>query len=269
MMLRIISAAVLLPLTLLVVIYASPIFLMTAIGLVGTVCLYEYFRLIRTMGIQAQPWLSYCAFWILIVGFRYGKLPSAILLALALLALFLSALWRPGQMARERILALMTEVLGISYFTLFLYPAIPLRFDFGNETGLHWTMIFLFVIWAEDAAALIIGKTFGKNQLAPILSPNKTKEGAVGGLLAGLCIALAAQHFLFTDLPLHHVIIASTLIGIFGQLGDLAESMLKRAAGVKDSSRIIPGHGGVLDRLDSMLFALPVLYLYLLQLYGR
>ena len=80
-------------------------------------------------------------------------------------------------------------------------------------------------------------------------------------------IAAVLQHFLFPDLPLRHVLIASVLLGIFGQLGDLAESMLKRAAEIKDSSQLIPGHGGVLDRMDSLLFAFPVMYFYLLQIY--
>jgi len=100
------------------------------------------------------------------------------------------------------------------------------------------------------------------------LSPKKTKEGALAGLLAGIAIALALRHFFFTDLPLLHVISASVLLGVLGQLGDLAESMLKRAADIKDSSNFIPGHGGVLDRMDSLLFSFPVLYVYLLLIYG-
>ncbi|MEJ2247318.1 MAG: phosphatidate cytidylyltransferase, partial [Acidobacteriota bacterium] len=90
--------------------------------------------------------------------------------------------------------------------------------------------------------------------LAPSLSPKKTKEGALAGFLAGIGIAVAIRYFLFTDLPLRHVIMVSILLGISGQLGDLAESMMKRAAGVKDSSHLIPGHGGILDRMDSLLF---------------
>jgi phosphatidate cytidylyltransferase len=85
--------------------------------------------------------------------------------------------------------------------------------------------------------------------------------------LGGLAVAAALQYFFFQDLPLRHVVAASILLGIFGQLGDLAESMMKRAAEIKDSSQLIPGHGGVLDRMDSLLFAFPVLYFYLLLLY--
>ncbi len=255
------------PIVILVVIYAPPVYFLIGIGLVGTLCLYEYFRLVRCMGTQVQPLFGYMAFWILLIAFRQGKFPISVVLALVVISAFLSAMWRHRQPVRARALALMAELLGIFYFALFLYPAIPVRYDFGGKTGLQWTIMLLMVIWTGDTAALVVGKTIGKSPFAPVLSPKKTNEGAIAGLLAGMGIAAAIQHFLFPDLPMHHVIIVSFLLGVFGQLGDLAESMLKRAAEIKDSSHLIPGHGGVLDRMDSLLFAFPVLYFYLLQLY--
>ncbi len=255
------------PVAILAVIYAPPVYFMIGIGLTGTLCLYEYFGLIRSMGIKVQPLFGYMAFWILLLAFRQERFPAAILAALVMLAAFLSAMWRYRQSIRDRALALMAELLGVFYLALFLYPAIPIRYDFGNKAGLQWTLILLIVIWIGDTAALVAGKTIGKSPFAPLLSPKKTNEGAVAGLLAGLGAAVLIQHFLFSDLPLRHVAVASVLLGIFGQLGDLAESMLKRAAEIKDSSHLIPGHGGVLDRMDSLLFAFPVLYFYLLQIY--
>ncbi len=266
-MTRIISGSVLLVLTLLGVIYATPDYYLIGIGLIGTACLYEYFGLIRAMGLRVQPLFSYFAFWILLVDFHYRSFPIAAILSAVLLILFVSALWRYRQPVQDRAFALMAEVLGTLYFALFLYPAIPLRFDYGNEAGMHWTLLLLIVICTGDTAALVFGKTMGKTAFAPVLSPQKTYEGAVGGLLAGVVAAIAAQQFLFRDLPFRHVVSISILIGIFGQLGDLAESMLKRAARIKDSSRLIPGHGGALDRVDSLLFAVPVLYVYLSLLY--
>jgi phosphatidate cytidylyltransferase len=266
-MARIISALILIPLVLLIVIYAPLELYLIGIGLVGTVCLYEYFKLVQAMKFAVQPWLGYVAFWAMIIGFRYNRFPAEAIIALVLLAFFLSSMWRRRLPVRERTLSLMAELFGVFYCALFFYPSIPIRFDFGQETGLHWTFILLGVIWAGDSFALVFGKMLGKHPFAPVLSPKKTNEGAVAGLLAGAIIAIALQHFLFSDLPLLHVIVASILLGIFGQLGDLAESMLKRAAEVKDSSHIIPGHGGVLDRMDSLLFAFPILYVYLLLLY--
>lgn len=266
-MARILSAIILIPLALAAVTYATPASFLIGIGLVGTVCLFEYFRLIRAMGIRTDQWFGYLAFWILLAAFHQKWFPIPVLLAFVLLAGMLSAMWRRQLPFRERVFSLMSELLGSFYLAFFLYPAVQLRYDFGNRIGLQWTLFLLIVVWMGDTGALVIGKTFGRSPFAPLLSPHKTNEGAVGGLVAGLCAAAILQHFFLTDLPLRHALIASILVGVFGQLGDLAESMLKRAAEVKDSSHLIPGHGGVLDRMDSLLFAFPVLYFYLLQLY--
>jgi phosphatidate cytidylyltransferase len=266
-MARILSAAVIVPIAILVVIYAPQPYYLAGIGLVGTVCLYEYYRLLRSLKVQTQPLFGFLAFWVLLIAFRQGKFPAAVVLALVMIAAFLSAMWRTRQPVRERAWALMSELFGIFYLALFLYPAIPLRYDFGEQIGLHWTLILLIVIWTGDTAALVVGKTIGKRPFAPVLSPKKTYEGAMGGLLGGIAASAVMQHFLFPDLAIRHVLIAAVLLGIIGQLGDLGESMLKRAAEIKDSSQLIPGHGGVLDRMDSLLFAFPVMYFYLLQIY--
>ena len=265
-MARILSALVMIPVAILIVIYAPPMFFLIGIGLIGTACLYEYFGLARAMGILVRPLFGLLAFWVLLIALRQGKFPAVTLLALVLVAGFLSALWRKNTV-RERALALMAEMLGLFYFVLFLYPAIPVRYDFGHRIGMQWILLLLSVIWAGDTFALLAGKAFGKHLLAPVLSPKKTYEGAVAGLLGGVAAAAALRYLCLPDLPMIHVLIVSFVLGIFGQLGDLAESLLKRAAEIKDSSHLIPGHGGALDRMDSLLFALPVLYFYLLQLY--
>jgi phosphatidate cytidylyltransferase len=266
-MTRVLSAIILIPLAILAVIYASPVYYLIGIGFIGTLCLYEYFGMTRAMGIQVQPLFGFMAFWILLIAFRQDRFPVVILVAFVMLAVFLSTMWRYRLPVQERAWALMAELLGVFYFAVFLYPAIPLRFDFGGKIGLQWTLMLLVVIWTGDTAALVVGKTFGKTTFAPILSPRKTYEGAAAGLLAGIGIAVAMKSLFFHQVPMVHAILASTLVGIFGQLGDLAESMLKRAAQIKDSSHLIPGHGGVLDRMDSLLFALPVLYFYLILIY--
>jgi len=274
---RILSAIILIPAALLVVIYAPPAIYLIGVGVLGSLCLYEYCGLIRNMGIKIYARFVFPAFWILLGAmgcktvFEWSALQgtgyAVAIITAALLAVFLAAVWRPSLSMRERALTLMAEMLGVFYFALFLYAVFSVRFDFGITIGLYWTVILLVVIWVNDTAALVIGKKFGKTLFSPKLSPKKTNEGAAGGLITGVIAAVLLQYFLFTDLAVVHVIVVSILAGVFGQLGDLAESLLKRAAEVKDSSQLIPGHGGALDRMDSLLFAFPVLYIYLVFLY--
>ena len=273
---RILSAIILIPASLLIVVYAPPAVYLIFVGALGSLCLYEYRGLMRNMGIRVQAWFVFPVFWILlgVLGFKtifgLNKAVStgyaAAGLAAALLAAFLAAVWRGRLSMRDRAFSLMAETLGVFYFALFLYPMFAVRFDYGNTTGIHLTILLLVVIWANDTAALAVGRKLGRTRFSPQLSPKKTNEGAAGGLAAGVIAAILLQRFLFTDLPAVHTVVVSVLCGFFGQLGDLAESLLKRAAEVKDSSRLIPGHGGALDRVDSLLFAFPVLYIYLVFL---
>jgi len=264
---RILSAVVLGPIVLLLVAYSPPLIFLICVGAVGTLSLFEYFRMVRSMGLRGHPSFGYLAFWALLAGLHQRWLPAAAIIAAVVIAGFLSAMWRRCPL-RDRATGMMADLLGVFYLGLLLYPALALRFDFGEKLGLHWTILLFVVVWAGDCMALVVGKTMGRTAFARQISPKKTNEGAVGGLFAGVIAAVLLQHFWCTDLPLRHVIAAAFLVGAFGQLGDLAESMLKRAAEVKDSSSIIPGHGGILDRIDSLLFAFPVLYLYLLMLYS-
>lgn len=124
-------------------------------------------------------------------------------------------------------------------------------------------LLFLFaLLWVGDTAAMGFGKWLGRAKLAPTVSPNKTVEGFVGGLIGSLAVGLLMAFWRFRQLPIHHVLLIALGCSLFGQLGDLAESMWKRSLGIKDSSAIIPGHGGVLDRFDSLLFAAPFMYGY-------
>lgn len=267
-MARVLSALVLGPAVLAFVFFASPPVFLIGIAAVGSICLCEFFRMTAAMGLKAQPWFGHSALWLLLAGLHQKRIPAAAILAVLLVAALLAALWRRDCPLREKALGLMANILGVFYLGFLLYPAVALRFDFGEKTGLHWMIVLLFILWAGDSAALVVGKRIGRTAFAPQVSPKKTNEGAVGGLLAGVLAAIVLQQFLFQDLPLQHVVAVAFLAGIAGQLGDLAESMLKRAAEIKDSSRIIPGHGGALDRIDSLLFGFPVLYIYMLGLYS-
>jgi len=266
MLRRILSALVLIPAALAVVVFSPPLLFLAALGIVGSLCLFEYFQLMEKMGARGQPWFGHAAFWLLLMGAGLAEAYAFPLSAGLVLGAFLAAIWRPASM-KDRVLGMMSNLLGVFYLGVCLCAAYAIRYRFGSRLGLEWMLMLLAVTWAGDTAALFAGRTFGRTPFAPKLSPKKTNEGAAGGLLAGLVVAMLLRYFLFSDLPLAHVAAASLLIGIFGQLGDLAESMFKRAAEVKESSNLIPGHGGILDRIDSLLFAFPVLYIYLELLY--
>jgi phosphatidate cytidylyltransferase len=118
-------------------------------------------------------------------------------------------------------------------------------------------------IWICDTAAYFGGLSMGRHKLFPRVSPNKSWEGAVWGFAGAVLTMITAQHFFLSYLEIHQAVVIGIIIGVFGQLGDLVESLLKRDAGVKDSSSLLPGHGGVFDRFDSLIFVSPILYLYL------
>ena len=120
--------------------------------------------------------------------------------------------------------------------------------------------VLLLVTFATDAGAFFVGKAIGKTSLAPSISPSKTWEGAVGGVLVAIGASMGVIYALSLDVVLWYAILLGALMGIVGQVGDLVESRLKRIAGVKDSGRFLPGHGGLLDRLDSIVFNLVVVY---------
>jgi phosphatidate cytidylyltransferase len=147
---------------------------------------------------------------------------------------------------------------GVLYIGMLISYLVTLRIDAGRD----WLFLTLFVTFGSDTAAYFIGKSLGRHKMAPSISPNKTWEGAVAGVFGAVIVS-----YLFTlntplQLPMTFLqaVILGAIVSVFGQLGDLAESMLKRGAGVKDSGVMMPGHGGLLDRLDSILFAGVVVY---------
>lgn len=150
-------------------------------------------------------------------------------------------------------------ITGLLYVSLPMALLSIIAFGSGHfEPGRVFCLIFF--VWAADTGAYFAGKNFGKHKLAPSISPGKTWEGWAGGAALTLLVGWAAGYFL-PDIPLSHRLVAAGVVAVFGPLGDLAESMLKRSAGVKDSGTFLPGHGGLLDRFDAFLLVLPVLAL--------
>ena len=159
-------------------------------------------------------------------------------------------------------------VLGVFYVSWFLGHLILLR----NMARGEYLIFFVFLVtWSCDTGAYYTGRLLGRRPLAPQVSPNKTVEGAIGGMVGCLASAVLARWWFLPDLSLQDAVGLGLLLGILAQLGDLVESMFKRSAGVKDSGRLFPAHGGILDKVDSLIFTAPAFYYYMVWVkqYGR
>ena len=275
---RVLTAVVGIPLGL-VLVCLGGWYLAGVLALVAVGGLREYYRLMAARGIGVYAWLGY-PLAVMLMGVVAGSprgqeggqalALEGVLLAAAMAvggAWVLSKSMRPRPGSR-----LLATLVGHLYVPQLLSyalrlrmldaPAVQLR---GTEViapvGLCWVIALLLVIWGLDTAAYAVGKTLGKHKLCPAISPGKTVEGALGALLAAVILTAGLGYWL--GLPVGYGVVLGGLLGVVGQAGDLFESMLKRRVGVKDSGALLPGHGGVLDRFDSLLFAAPVAYFYL------
>jgi phosphatidate cytidylyltransferase len=150
-------------------------------------------------------------------------------------------------------------LMGFLYVPLLLSHLILIRM---LPHGVSWLFLIMVIVMAGDSAAYYVGSSFGKTKLYPAVSPKKSVEGSLGGLAGSVIGALICRSLFFPELTVADCVATALLLGVLGQLGDLFESLIKRSCGVKDSGVIIPGHGGILDRMDSILFAGPAAYYY-------
>jgi phosphatidate cytidylyltransferase len=193
------------------------------------------------------------------------SLPSALAVCVGVMAG--AALIAPTlAMARRASPEAMFDATMSTYFPV-LFVGLPFAFVVGlrvipGSDGPDLLLLALLCVTLSDTGAYYVGSAFGSHRMAPVISPKKSWEGVAGGVLGSVIAALIGHFWFFQRLPLAHALVLGVLLCFAGILGDLAESMLKRSAGVKDSSRLLPGHGGVLDRMDSLLVAAPVLYYY-------
>jgi phosphatidate cytidylyltransferase len=243
--------------------------LLAVIGVLATREIYDLAAVagidpLRRSGMVAAAALPLGTFWAKGSEIRFAE-PMLYLGALWLLAVIATAAWRRGPAGRP-LAAVAVTVFAVLYAPGLLAFAIVLRHPsgVGLESSLGTALLFfpLALTWIGDTAAMAAGKLIGGPKLAPALSPAKTWAGAVCGLVTTVLVAWLYDAVLLVPagraLPLAGALLAGALISVTGQTGDLAESLFKREAGVKDSSRLIPGHGGMLDRVDSLLFVLPI-----------
>jgi len=269
---RILTAAVLIPLVI-ALLFLGPDWLLTAVvGGVAMLAAWEYLGIAKATGAEPQriPILLAVALLFLVSLYWPDKIPvtlGASSLALFVVCSFASPIERILRDAAAAVFCLI-----YTGFTLISLPALR-----GSEDGKSVVVFLLCAVWAGDIVALYVGRSLGRHKLAPRLSPNKTWEGSVGSLagsllVTGLLILLAAQLIRRDIFVLNypgsvvHWMVLALIVNVAAQVGDLAESGLKRSADVKDSGTLLPGHGGVLDRIDALLLAAPVLwYLQVLQ----
>jgi phosphatidate cytidylyltransferase len=218
----------------------------------------EFYRM-ALPGRRAEGWAAACCGSLLPLAFLSTEklmLPfslTALLLLFALIILF----------RLQEIKNAAGEVAVI--FTGFLYVALPLGHLIllrSQPAGIQWLLLMMVIVMAGDSAAYYVGTAVGKRRLYPAVSPKKSIEGSIGGLVGSIAGAFLAKVIFFQALTPVDCVATALLLGVLGQLGDLFESLLKRSFGVKDSGTIIPGHGGMLDRLDSIIFATPAAFYY-------
>jgi phosphatidate cytidylyltransferase len=259
---RVLTAVVLVPLVMLGIFWKNPLGVYLLVIIAGGLAVHEYFsmttrdHLARTMGtVLALGFMTGLYFlsprgdgWVL-------ALVAAVVLAAFMLSLFRLRPELAGAAGRVG-----TTAFGALYGGLLVFAAM-MRRDRGDR-GWAWMVLLLTVTFVGDTGAYAAGRIAGRHKLYPAVSPGKTWEGALGGLVASFGAAALAHAWYLPELGWGHAAAVSLPAAVLGQIGDLCESMLKRAYGVKDSGSILPGHGGMLDRIDALLFAAPYFYFY-------
>jgi len=217
-------------------------------------------------GRDQESWLaSLCGTALIFLPLIGTPLVALALLGILFLSfsfLFLFRIRNIADAAREIAYA----VLAFLYIPFLLMHLVMLH---RTQYGVQWLLVIMLIVMTNDSAAYYTGSAFGKRRLYPLVSPKKSIEGAIGGLFGSICGTFLAKFTFFPQLTVLDALLTALVVGMVGQAGDLFESMLKRSFGVKDSGTLIPGHGGVLDRLDSIIFAAPVTYYYAVYVFGR
>ena len=246
---RIVTALVLIPLVVWVVLSSLQWPLLAVMALVGLIAFHEFDTIAVAQGIAKSGWIGLAA------GLVFLFTPDPAWVTLVILALAFMALELRQADLSKAMTGAAAALLGVVYIFGAWRCALALK-----EINPHWLMIALLVSWAGDTAALYVGRTLGRHKLAPRVSPSKTWEGTIGSVIGGVVAAGLYAHYLIPSAPIWLVLVVAAAGNIAGQLGDLCESAFKRGAGMKDSGTTLPGHGGWLDRIDSSLFSIPVVY---------
>lgn len=257
---RVASAAVGVP-AVVALVWAGGLWFTAAVALVVLIATLEFFRAVARAG-HRPLWMLGAPAAVALVAIAHTPDQQRLTAVLALFVV-VSLTWL---LPRSHLQAAMTDwawtVAGVAYVGWLGSHFVLLRRLDGDTQWSTWTLLALLTTFATDTAAYSIGRAVGRRRLAPHISPGKTVEGAIGGFLGGVGTVVALNYILDMGMTELQAVSLGVLLAVVAQIGDLAESLLKRSLGVKDSGGIIPGHGGMLDRLDSVLFVAVVVYYY-------
>jgi len=266
---RIISG-VILALFIIPAVYFSQIFCIALICIASVLLSFEYYQIIEKIGISAK--LKYfgtvLTFFICLSPWTDRLNIETFIFLTILLAIFIQIIQQSFSKTNTAFLSIASIIFGTMYigwtFGVHLIRLRKLTADNMNAEMGAYLLFFLFaVVWMGDTGAYTFGKLFGKHKLIPSISPGKTIEGSIGGLFSGMLGGLVVKIIWLNEiLGWTHFIILTIILGVAAQIGDLCESILKRNANVKDSGNLIPGHGGIFDRCDSLVLATALLYYY-------
>jgi phosphatidate cytidylyltransferase len=249
---RVLTAAALVPPVLATIFLANDWIFFAVVALVALICYYEYDSIAAAYGFGAPGPIGYGAGLLLLLWWAGDAWLIVLAAAIVAFAMSLRVDDLAHMLPRSALL-----VTGIVYVFGGWKCAVLLR-----RLSVHWLMYGLIVNWVGDIGAYYVGRAFGKHRLAERVSPKKTWEGAIAAVLTATVIAGAYLVYFVPGVGIAEAIVLTAIANIAGQIGDLCESAMKRGAGVKDSGAILPGHGGLLDRVDSTLFSLPVVYAF-------
>ncbi len=271
---RLVTAAIALPVLIASIVYPPLKLLFVVIAAAAIlVGLYEFWLLARRVGAKPDVVVGYAATAALLVAFFYNEPLLSVFVVIALVVAALAAEMLRGAPFDKMILSVGSTVLGVLYVALLGSHMLAVRTGFDQpapgypesfSVSTHLLSFFFLVLMGSDTGAYYTGRALGRRKLAPNISPGKTWEGAAGGMAASLLMVAVAHYWFFPEISLRAALGLAAVMNVLGVVGDLTESALKRGAKAKDAAQILPGHGGFLDRLDSLLFNAPVLYYFAL-----
>ena len=288
MLVRILTGVVGIPLAVVLIFFPGGLPFAIAMGVISILGAMEFYKGVRKTGARPVEWAGLAAVLFFVISattFRYSDRTTVGAIFPTALTLLLIASFCVEMVRRERspIINVGTTIFGAIYVGWLIshlvvlrgvwlqnpitdpmsiphVPTVPVRLFEPQEVGACLVMLTFLSTWACDTSAFFFGKAFGKTKIAPKLSPNKTVEGSIAGLIGTIVVASIGGWII--HLPWYHGLALGIIFGVLSQLGDLSESSLKRELDIKDFGTIVPGHGGILDRFDSLLFTGPAAYYY-------